>query len=290
MSRGASPIYFRLAYIVRDTHLNGHVLTIRDPQVDLSLSLRGLPRDEVGYEAGAGLCEALYLREIRPRLEREARETSTLSINKQAVNDAYEKMHQLISVTLRIVRWRQGAPSHHDPIRNFKSFDWSLDNIKWKPVSDVIRIVHDSMSSFHPWSSELAGSIEQMVFSNQTEPIAHELFHEAEELARANPRSAIIVAVAAAEVGFKRFVAQLVPECNWLLLNVASPPLVDMLIGFLPTIPVRNRFGDQPPSIPTGIIDAFKKAVTIRNRLVHGRSSSVDVEAVLSILPELRAL
>ena len=93
------------------------------------------------------------------------------------------------------------------------------------------------MSSFHPWSSELAGSIEQMVFSNQTEPIAHELFHEAEELARANPRSAIIVAVAAAEVGFKRFVAQLVPECNWLLLNVASPPLIDMLTGsFLPSL------------------------------------------------------
>ena len=127
-----------------------------------------------------------------------------------------------------------------------------------------------------------------MVSSNQTEPLGHELFHEAEELARANPRSAIVIAVAAAEVGFKRFVAELVPECQWLLRNVASPPLEQMLTEFLPTIPVRNQFGDQPPSIPSGITAELKKAVKIRNDLVHGRSTTVDAESVLSILPHLR--
>jgi hypothetical protein len=61
-----------------------------------------------------------------------------------------------------------------------------------------------------------------------------------------------------------------------------------MLIEFLPTIPARQNFADQRPSIPTHIIDAIKKAVRIRNELVHGRSSTVDVETVLSILKELR--
>jgi hypothetical protein len=98
------PIYFRLVYVVRDIHLNENVLTLRHPKVELSVSMRELPRDEVGYEAEAAICEVLCSREVRPRLEREASETGTLSINKQAVNDAYTKMAQLISDTLRIVR------------------------------------------------------------------------------------------------------------------------------------------------------------------------------------------
>ena len=281
-------IHFRLAYIVRDAHLDGHVMTFRDPQAELSLSLRERPRDEVGYKPNDVICEVLYSPHIPSRLERESIETGTLSIKKKAVNDAYQKMYELISVTVRVVRWRQGGPSHHNPIRLFKSFDWSLDKAQWKRVSETIKGRIRFSSAFSIWSSELAASIEQLVLSNQTEPIGHELFHEAEGLAETNPRSAIIVAVAAAEVGFKGFVAKLVPECNWLLLNVASPPLVNMLIEFLPTIPARQNFGDQQPSVPTHIIDALKKAVTIRNELVHGRSSTVGVETVLSILKELR--
>ena len=281
-------IHFRLAYVGRDTHLDGHVLTFRDAQAELSLSLRERPRDDVGYTWNDVICEVLYSPDIPSRLERESIESGTLSIKKKAVNDAYRKMYELISVTLRVVRWRQGGPSHHDPIRLFKRFDWSLDKAQWKPVSETIEGKIRFSSAFNIWSSELAASIEQMVLSNQTEPIGHELFHEAEGLAETNPRSAIIVAVAAAEVGFKGFVAKLVPECNWLLLNVASPPLVNMLIEFFPTIPAKQSFGDQQPSIPTHIIDAFKKAITIRNELVHGRSSTADVETVVSILKELR--
>ena len=109
-------IHFRLAYIVRDAHLDGHVLTFRDPQAELSLSLRERPRDEVGYKPNDVICEVLYSPHIPSRLERESIETGTLSIKKKAVNDAYRKMYELISVTLRVVRWRQGGPSHHDPI------------------------------------------------------------------------------------------------------------------------------------------------------------------------------
>jgi hypothetical protein len=43
----------------------------------------------------------------------------------------------------------------------------------------------------------------------------------------------MILAVAAAEVGFKQFIVQMQPETKWLVANLPSPPLDKMLAEFL---------------------------------------------------------
>jgi hypothetical protein len=46
----------------------------------------------------------------------------------------------------------------------------------------------------------------------------------AAQLRRANPRSALIIGMSAAEVGFKQCVGYLVPDAAWLANHVPRPP------------------------------------------------------------------
>jgi hypothetical protein len=282
------PVHFRLRYVAPDVHLGGNTFTLNEPKTGVTLSITERPKEDTGYTANEAICEAVCSRELSSRLDEEVRRTGVLSVTKQAIRAANSDMHALVNSTLRVIRWRQATPGHHRPIRNFVSFDWSVDGETWMPVSDTVHVSMDAITWFYPWSAKLAFSVEELVRMDEIEPLGHELYHEAEELARSNPRSAIVVAVAAAEIGFKQFVAKLAPHCEWLLMHVPSPPLTEMLTDFLPTLPVRNLFRGQPPSIPTLIIGALKKAMTVRNQLVHGRATDVSTDTVLSILPLLR--
>jgi hypothetical protein len=78
------------------------------------------------------------------------------------------------------------------------------------------------------------------------------------------------------------------PECEWLLLNVASPPLTQMLTEFLPLLPVRTKIRDKLPSIPPNIMDQIKKAITLQNQVVHGRAATIHQDTVEQILPSLK--
>ena len=59
----------------------------------------------------------------------------------------------------------------------------------------------------------------------EVEPLAHQLLHEAEEQIVNNSRSALIMAVAAAEVGLKSLIVQKLPETEWLIVKFAFPLL-----------------------------------------------------------------
>lgn len=47
-----------------------------------------------------------------------------------------------------------------------------------------------------------------------------------------NPRSSLVLAVVAAEVGFKQFASKVFPDAGWVLEKLSSPPLDTMLQAF----------------------------------------------------------
>ena len=114
------------------------------------------------------------------------------------------------------------------------------------------------------------------------------LFREAWKLRDSSPRSALVIGVASLEAGFKKFVAELVPEAEWLLEEVPAPPLVEMLTNYLPKLPARCTFGGEVQRPPQKLLEAIGKAARKRNRVVHRGSSAVEREVLKEWLLAIR--
>jgi hypothetical protein len=102
------------------------------------------------------------------------------------------------------------------------------------------------------------------------EPLGRQLFREAWSQVGTNPRSALVIGVTAAEVGLKRLIATLVPETDWLMQEIQTPPVGKILRKFLPTLRVKaKRVDDGPITPPRQLIGLVEKAVKHRNDVVH---------------------
>ena len=126
--------------------------------------------------------------------------------------------------------------------------------------------------------------IVRMVESGDQEPVAHQLFREAWELRSSNPRSALAIGIAAAEIGVKYLIASLIPNAQWLVMETPSPPVVKILREYLPMLPVRGRFKDKTLKPPPELITLIKKGIEYRNDLVHAGASLPDRKELESIL------
>ncbi len=80
-----------------------------------------------------------------------------------------------------------------------------------------------------------------------------------------NPRSALVIGVAAVEVGLKGLVVTLLPGTNWL-----RRPVGGILRETLPTLPPRAKLVDGGPiTPPPQLIKQIEDAVRHRNKVVH---------------------
>jgi hypothetical protein len=87
------------------------------------------------------------------------------------------------------------------------------------------------------------------------------------------------MAMSAAEIGLKELVSRLVPDAGWLVGNVPSPPLVRMLIEYLPRLPLVNSDAAFVPPARS-ILDELRKGVTMRNSAAHIGARHVDIDDV----------
>lgn len=93
-----------------------------------------------------------------------------------------------------------------------------------------------------------------------------------------------MLAVAAAEVGFREFASIALPDAAWLLESVQSPPLVEMLTELFPWSRLNRQIAGQPLKPPASAIEILKKAVLLRNNIVHGHGANLTPNAVASII------
>ena len=132
--------------------------------------------------------------------------------------------------------------------------------------------------------------IEKFVREGVTEPLGHELYREAWHQQHENPRSALILGIAAAEVGFKYYVGALVPEAQWLVENVPSPPLGKMLRKYLPTLPAKLTVQGKAPLLPSAIVKDIEEGVELRNKVAHVGTVALTYERLEEILLAIKDL
>ncbi len=185
--------------------------------------------------------------------------------------------------TVAVLRWRANELGPHNPI-SARGLRWSLDGSFWHPSPDDyrLRLLRDHRRLRA--SEELRAEVENIVSAGNSAPFHHDLFREAWEQRDNNPRSALVIGMAAAELSVKHCISILVPDAEWLATNLPTPPLVRMLKEYLPKLPARCKIDGQIKPPPKAVLDGVKKGVTIRNRLSHAGASAPSVDDVEEIL------
>jgi hypothetical protein len=192
--------------------------------------------------------------------------------------------------TLRVLRWVRGTPGAHDLLKGVQGFDGSMDGktLAWKFLPGIrglhVRVYEDLTEGWVSGASLLS------LGKGHDEPLGHNLFREAESQRYENPRSALVIGIAAVEIGLKECIADLVPQARWLVENIPSPPLDKLLQHYLPSLPMRGHMQGKGVTVPKRLRGVVRKAVTLRNATVHSESKGVSAEDLNEILDAVRDL
>jgi hypothetical protein len=190
--------------------------------------------------------------------------------------------------TVSVLRWRSNHLGPHNPFSS-RGMYWSSDGSFWHPAPDGLRA---RLWAVEPVSisGEVYNDTKQIVINGGTEPLPHDLIREALDQRHSNPRSAMVLGMAAAELAVKHCVGVLVPQAEWLAMNLLTPPLVKMLREYVPKLPVRCRIGDQVKAPPESVMALLKKGSDIRNGLAHAGAAAPPIHDVEEILDAVRDL
>jgi hypothetical protein len=186
--------------------------------------------------------------------------------------DVGDELRSELVRLVQLLRWRFNRPWPANPLSNAR-FVWSLDEEAWH--SAPRRYV--DVPSLGDEERELNGgaveALQQLLDTESfREPLGRQVLLEAIALADDNPRAALVLAVAAAEVGLKQFVADASPSEGegWLISNVPSPPLATLMQKHVPFfVPDKRAREKGSPAIPKAVRKPISDAVELRNKIVH---------------------
>lgn len=193
--------------------------------------------------------------------------------------------------TIGVLRWRTNAPGPHNPIST-RGLHWSRDGSSWHPMPSDIE-AHISAHVSQKVSDRVVEETRNLVTAGLASPLHRDLFREASYQRHSNPRSAVVIGMAAAETGIKWLIGTLVPNAEWLAVNVPSPPLVKILKEYLPALPARCNFEGTVKAPPPSVLETLKKGIDIRNRLAHAGAappSTATVDEILDAVHDLLSL
>jgi hypothetical protein len=205
------------------------------------------------------------------------------------LQQAHSELSEAAVRTISILRWRTNQIGVHNPF-SWRGCYWSYDRIFWHPapLPTGVRGV-EALHLLH-LSPALIREISQIAGGGEAGPLYHDLFREAWQQRNSNPRSAIVIGVAAAELAMKRLVSSLVPQAEWLVMHLPTPPLLKMIKEYLPQLPVRSTISGTAKPPPKPVLDALLKGVTLRNELAHAGGqgpASRTVEEILRAVHDL---
>lgn len=119
------------------------------------------------------------------------------------------------------------------------------------------------------WTDQNQQTFSELWRSDCEEPLGHQLLREAKGIVEQNPQSALLICYSALEVGTKQHIGTCVPGALWLAVNAPTPPLLKILIDYLPKIHDRNESLNNWSKINSLLKKTIKSFTEDRNRLAH---------------------
>jgi hypothetical protein len=203
----------------------------------------------------------------------------------EVIRGVTETLSDVLTRSFNALRWRLGVAGNHSPLRLYPDlWGWSEDREMWNRFRFHYSYSFPQAEGGSDITADVVDWIAQTIKVGADEPLAHQLFREAWEQRDINPRSALVIGVAALEAGVKEAAADLVPDTRWLLENLQSPPIDRLLRDFVPLMPARNTFDGAvlPPHRET--LKSLRSAINARNKVAHTGKVPPQDETLSSIL------
>lgn len=201
----------------------------------------------------------------------------------------HTELSDFIEKTVKTIRWKLSSNSSHNPIAFVRGLSWSINGRKWRSMPHDIKVLFKFEIENRIYG-KVYDEIKGLIKNQEFEPLGHELFLEAWEQRGINPRSALVLGIVAAEVGFKQCIAKLVPNAQWLADNSPSPPLAKMVTSYLPLLPAKLKIQGKVLAPPKSVRKAIQDGVELRNKTTHVGNSAPQQDVLEELLLSIRDL
>lgn len=215
------------------------------------------------------------------------------------VSSVAHRMSNLATRALEVALWRTGARGgppgiEVSPLQLFwraqvTAEEGFLDS-EWRQIPSGIVWVGLPDTSFFDLDAAIGSQVSQLLDEAIPQPLGHDLLREAWRIHESNPRAALVVVVAALETGLKQFIGSQLPQTDWILRNLASPPLHKIVRDLLPKIPSQAKGHTTVPAVGGAAVRAVREAVERRNSLVHVGQVEIDREWLTALFQVARRL
>lgn len=184
----------------------------------------------------------------------------------------------------RLIRWRRAMRGPVEA-RQPRALEWCDDSGLWHSLPlDVQWKIGPAYILPSSTPDEIA-NLEAMASSGIREPLGHALLRQAQNASgRQEYASALVMGIAALEIGVKELIGTLIPGAEWLALHAPSPPMVDILRDYLPTIPAHRSIGGNVVAPPAEILQTVRNGVTRRNEKVHRGHGELQPDFIARVL------
>ena len=204
------------------------------------------------------------------------------------VDKVRDKLSKAGYAFVGVLRWRYAQEGPPSPIASRGLFCSNDAGATWHPIPGRYSIVNVTPPhTLFVIQETDVNEIRDLIETG--EPVYHELMREAKELQHSSPRSSVLIAVSAAEVAVKSVIMNKVPKIKWFVDNIPSPPVVKILIQYLPELfPNEKRFYEAKKE--DRLIKTIADAVYIRNKMVHKGNHPLSTEKVSEIIDAVQEL
>ena len=184
-----------------------------------------------------------------------------------------------------VLAWRTGDPLMPSA-GTFGPSEFFIDGAwNYVPMTVSARLLFSSGTQLTP---KQLGDVSALLAEGLSEPLPHTVWREAWRLREASPRGALFLGVSALEIGVKEFIAHRVPEAEWLVQEVQTPPLMKLLQSYLPELTRDDptAFARLEPPVSTTVDEAVRR----RNDAAHSSKPPLlgdDLKGTLRTLREV---
>jgi HEPN domain-containing protein len=201
--------------------------------------------------------------------------------------DVTRELANATTQIFELIRWRRAMEGPVEALwsRGIEGVEWCDDPGNWHRLPPDFQWLAGRARILPHSTPEEIADLEAMATSGMREPLAHALLRQAQRAATQREyASALVMAIAALEIGVKQLIGTLIPGAEWLALHAPSPPVVDILRDYLPTIPADESIGGYVTSPPDDILRILKNAVSVRNVTVHRGQGELRRDFIAEVL------
>jgi hypothetical protein len=237
---------------------------------------------------GNAICTATTVKDVEPEIKAELDscledgyvKTSELKPDTlKTIDDIKHHVRAVSRSTVIMFNWTHGLdgpPNSYGPPRAF----YSEDGNRWFQFAQATRgSFNTELASRLIYARDVrVDQVVRKVELGCEEPLGRQLFREAWQQIEINPRGALVIGVAAAEVGLKRLIGTLIPGAK-------MPSAKKIMRKLLPTLPATARWRDgRPITLPLELIERVEDAFELRNEVVHVGAPPPSQQELASML------